>query len=121
MSHFRAPGPVAGAVRPSVIPSNAQQCSITNRQVSGPAKLWPAPLPSLVSTHKVSGACPAQEEVPTDLTEAAYLRARRGQGRPGADRESMFAVIALREIRESIRDAGLRRRSCRASWPGSTA
>ena len=47
------------------------------------------------------------QEVPTDLTEAAYLRARRGQGRSGADRESMLAVIALREIRESIRDAGL--------------
>ena len=47
------------------------------------------------------------QEVPRDLTEAAYLGARRGQMRPGADREGMLAVIALREIRESIRDAGL--------------
>jgi hypothetical protein len=47
------------------------------------------------------------QEVPPDLTEAAYLRARRGQMRPGADREGTLAAIALREIRESIREAGL--------------
>lgn len=44
------------------------------------------------------------QEVPGDFTEAAYLRARRGS--PDG-REGMFAVIALREIRESIREAGL--------------
>jgi hypothetical protein len=47
-------------------------------------------------------------EVPGELTEAACRRARRAQPRPGgAGREGMLAVIALREIRESIRDAGL--------------
>lgn len=48
-------------------------------------------------------------EVPPDFTEAAYMRARRGQLRPddAQDRGAMLAVIALREIRESIRDAGL--------------
>jgi hypothetical protein len=57
----------------------------------------------------IRSLAPAQvRRGPTDFTEAAYLRARRGQGRPDADRESMFAMIALREIRESIRNAGLR-------------
>jgi hypothetical protein len=50
-------------------------------------------------------------EVPGYLTQAAYRWARRGALRPGSlsaqDREAMFAVIALREIRTSIRDAGL--------------
>jgi hypothetical protein len=49
-------------------------------------------------------------DVPPELTKAAYRRARH---RGGLDidlreREGMHAVIALREIRESIRDAGLR-------------
>jgi transcriptional regulator with XRE-family HTH domain len=48
-------------------------------------------------------------EVPADYTEAAYQRARRGRpGAPAGQREPMFAVLALREIRASIRDAGLK-------------
>ena len=51
------------------------------------------------------------QEVPGYLTRGAYLRARREEARPGSmpteDREAMFAVIALREIRASIRDTGL--------------
>lgn len=48
------------------------------------------------------------QEVPPDFTEAAYLRARRGRpGAPTQSREAMFAAVALREIRQSIRDAGL--------------
>lgn len=47
-------------------------------------------------------------EIPPSFTEIAYTRARRrGAGTTPEDREYMFAVIALREVRESIRDAGL--------------
>ena len=49
-------------------------------------------------------------EVPGQLTGAAYRLARRAQPRPGGagvGREGMLAVIALWEIRESIRDGGL--------------
>jgi hypothetical protein len=49
-------------------------------------------------------------EVPRELTGAAYRRAGRAQPRPGhadAGAEGMLAVVALREIRASIRDAGL--------------
>jgi hypothetical protein len=48
------------------------------------------------------------QEIPRDFTEAAYLQTRRARpGSPVENREPMFAVIALREIRQSIRDAGL--------------
>lgn len=48
------------------------------------------------------------QEVPAGYTEPAFLRARRGRpGAPAGDREPVFAVIALRGVRSSIRDAGL--------------
>jgi transcriptional regulator with XRE-family HTH domain len=49
-------------------------------------------------------------EMPADLTEAAYVRARRGQWRPGVSHEDQRAVgvvVALVEARTEIREAGL--------------
>lgn len=55
--------------------------------------------------HQMTG------EWPASATKAAYQRTRRAGLRPGSiqpeDREAMFAVIGLREIRTQIRDAGL--------------
>ena len=76
---------------------------------------WSGVRPSMASRRLVMREVPADHhqvlaEVPGELTEAAYRQARRGPLRPGgagADREGMLAVIALREIRESIREAGL--------------
>jgi hypothetical protein len=57
-------------------------------------------------------------EVPRELTGAAYRRARRGPlGPGGAGAEGMLAAIALREIRDSIRDGGLQPPlPCELAW-----
>jgi transcriptional regulator with XRE-family HTH domain len=50
------------------------------------------------------------DELPGDLTEDAYIRARRGQWRPGVSHEDQRAVgvvVALVEARTEIREAGL--------------
>ena len=50
-------------------------------------------------------------ELDDSVTEASYARARRRQfsetGLTGSERTMMIAVVALREIREGIRDLGL--------------
>jgi transcriptional regulator with XRE-family HTH domain len=50
-------------------------------------------------------------ELPSDVTEAAYLSARRHRFGPReqdpAERVIMVTIVALREIREGIRDLGL--------------
>jgi transcriptional regulator with XRE-family HTH domain len=48
-------------------------------------------------------------ELSPDATEAAYLAARRRQGEQLADKERlmMLSIVALREIREGIRQLGL--------------
>ena len=48
-------------------------------------------------------SCAGRPLVRLDQAQAGQLRS----GGAGADLEGMLAVIALREIRESIRDAGL--------------